>query len=176
MKQLRQNSNRRSKESSLTRGQVPPEEAKQPQMKKVGQFLIDMDRHLGEGQYGKVYLSQEIVDPVRTLSNVSQMGNGSNGASITRHQPDAIDAQNPRFYACKVVERQQLCQVKESLVVSEIQNQDAVQSKYVVKMRKAIKTDARYYIFMEFCNGSDLKEIMEFKKNRLSPQVIQMIM
>jgi serine/threonine protein kinase len=60
--------------------------------------------------------------------------------------------------------------------VSEIQNQDSVQSKYVVKMRKAIKTDARYYIFMEFCNGSDLKEIMEFKKNRICPQVIQMIM
>lgn len=43
-------------------------------------------------------------------------------------------------------------------------------------MRKAIKTDARYYIFMEFCNGSDLKEIMEHKKNRINPIVIQMIM
>jgi serine/threonine protein kinase len=43
-------------------------------------------------------------------------------------------------------------------------------------MRKAIKTDARYYIFMEFCNGSDLKEIMEHKKNKLNPAVIHMIM
>ena len=43
-------------------------------------------------------------------------------------------------------------------------------------MRKAIKTEARYYIFMEFCNGSDLKEVMEHKKNSISPQVIQMIM
>ena len=33
------------------------EEAKTPQMKKVGNFLIDLDRHLGQGQYGKVYLA-----------------------------------------------------------------------------------------------------------------------
>jgi len=174
MKQnARQNSNKRSKESSLGRA----EESKGPQMKKVGQFLIDMDRNLGEGQYGKVYLSQEIPDQGRSSSNLTNVGNGSNGASITKYQPQnsptssGLDS-NPKFYACKVVERNQLCQVKETLVVSEIQNQDAVQSKFVVKMRKAIKTDARYYIFMEFCNGSDLKEIMEHKKNKLNPQVI----
>lgn len=100
-------------------------------MKKVGQFLIDMDRHLGEGQYGKVYLSQEIPDQGRSMSNIANLTQGSNGASITKHQPQNTLSQlelspNPKFYACKVVERQQLCQVKESLVVSEIQNQDAV--------------------------------------------------
>jgi hypothetical protein len=30
-------------------------------MKKVGDFLIDLNKMLGKGQYGKVYLSQEIV-------------------------------------------------------------------------------------------------------------------
>ena len=43
-------------------------------------------------------------------------------------------------------------------------------------MRKAIKTDARYYIFMEFCNGSDLKELMELRSWKVSPSVIQVIM
>ena len=43
-------------------------------------------------------------------------------------------------------------------------------------MRKAIKTDSRYYIFMEFCNGSDLKEVMELKKYKIEPKVIQRIM
>lgn len=43
-------------------------------------------------------------------------------------------------------------------------------------MRKAIKTDSRYYIFMEYCNGSDLKEIMELKQQKLAPSVIQTIM
>ncbi len=43
-------------------------------------------------------------------------------------------------------------------------------------MRKAIKTDSRYYIFMEFCNGGDLKDLMEYKGWKLDPQVIQKIM
>lgn len=30
-------------------------------------------------------------------------------------------------------------------------------------MRKAIKTDSRFYIFMELCNGGDLKELMQLK-------------
>ncbi len=29
-------------------------------MKKIGNFLIAMDRILGQGQYGKVYLAKEI--------------------------------------------------------------------------------------------------------------------
>jgi hypothetical protein len=91
-------------------------------MKKVGQFLIDMDRFLGEGQYGKVFLAQEIVDVSRPLSGVN---NGSTGASITKAYPAALlgdNDRNSKYFACKVVERQQLCQVKETLVVSEIQN------------------------------------------------------
>lgn len=78
--------------------------------------------------------------------------------------------------ACKVVERRDLCKSKESLIVSEIQNQDAVDSDYVVKMRKAIKTDSRYYMFMDFCNGGDLKDLMELKKFTIEPEVIRRIM
>ena len=47
--------------------------------------------------------------------------------------------------------------------MSEIQNQDSVDSPYVVKLRKAIKTDSRYYMFMDFCNGGDMKDLMELK-------------
>ena len=38
------------------------EDHKSPQLKKVGNFLIDMDKQLGKGQYGVVYLSQEIPE------------------------------------------------------------------------------------------------------------------
>lgn len=75
-----------------------------------------------------------------------------------------------------MVERSALCRTKEDLIVSEIQNQDSVDSQYVVKMRKAIKTDARYYIFMELCNGNDLKEVMDLKNNHLRPSIVQTIM
>lgn len=47
--------------------------------------------------------------------------------------------------------------------MSEIQNQDSVNSNYVVKLRKAIKTDSRYYMFMDYCNGGDMKDLMELK-------------
>jgi len=42
-------------------------------------------------------------------------------------------------------------------------------------MKKAIKTDSRYYILMEFCNGNDLKELMELRHWKLSPNVTQKI-
>ena len=74
------------------------------------------------------------------------------------------------------MERSALCRTKEELIVSEIQNQDSVLSQFVVKMRKAIKTDARYYIFMELCIGNDLKEVMDLKNNKLSPSIVQTIM
>ena len=156
-------------------------------MKKVGQFLIDMERNLGKGQYGSVYLAQEIPDQSHLKDDLSsndktKKGNisnqGSVGDTITKVQlgtnvSQISVGQSWKFFACKVVERSALCQTKESLIVSEINNQDACSSQYVVKMRKAIKTDSRYYIFMEYCNGSDLKEVMELKKHKLGPAVIQ---
>ena len=56
MKQAARKSEKRSREGSHSNRRAL-EEPKTPQMKKVGQFLIDMDRQLGQGQYGKVYLS-----------------------------------------------------------------------------------------------------------------------
>ena len=33
-------------------------------MKKVGNYLINLNKHLGQGQYGKVYLAEEVqTDP-----------------------------------------------------------------------------------------------------------------
>jgi len=43
-------------------------------------------------------------------------------------------------------------------------------------MIKAIKTDSRYYIFIEYCNGGDLKELMELKQYKVKPEVIHKIM
>jgi serine/threonine protein kinase len=43
-------------------------------------------------------------------------------------------------------------------------------------LKKAIKTDSRYYMFMEYCNGGDLKDLMEIKKWNLSSEIIQTIM
>jgi hypothetical protein len=54
-------------------------------MKKVGNFLIDLDRQLGKGQYGSVYLSHGL--PPREAQKLGSLAsgtqNGSYGGSIT---------------------------------------------------------------------------------------------
>ena len=40
-----------------------------PLFKKVGNFLLDLDKFLGEGQYGKVYLASEITDNQEQILN-----------------------------------------------------------------------------------------------------------
>ena len=82
----------------------------------------------------------------------------------------------PELYAVKIVERANLCSSKEALVVSEIGNMDLVQSQFATRLKKAIKTDSRYYIFMEYCNGNDLKELMELRQFKIAPETIQKIM
>lgn len=62
------------------------------------------------------------------------------------------------------------------MVINEIHNHDLINSPYVVKLRKAIKTDSRYFMFMEYCNGGNLTELMELKKYDVDPRVINMIM
>lgn len=151
-------------------------------MKKVGNFLIDLDKPLGQGQYGKVYLAQEIPqnsELMRQQTVDSKQGdaNQKNYQLFDQQQLEQLNnPDNQHFFACKVVERKNLCHTKEQLIVSEIQNQDSVMSNYVVRLKKAIKTDARYYIFMEYCNGSDLKDVMELRNYKISPSTVQKIM
>jgi len=37
--------------------QTEAKEASKPMMKKIGNFIMDMDHVLGKGEYGKVYLA-----------------------------------------------------------------------------------------------------------------------
>ena len=43
-------------------------------------------------------------------------------------------------------------------------------------LRKAVETDEKYYIFMEYCNGSDIKTLMDAKDWDLAPSIIHKIM
>jgi serine/threonine protein kinase len=80
-----------------------------------------------------------------------------------------LDNLNERsLYACKIVERRNLNSQKERLITNEIQNQDLCKSPYIVRMIKAIKTESRYYIIIEYCNGGDMKLLSLLKDYRLS--------
>ena len=79
------------------------------------------------------------------------------------------DDQEHPFYACKIAERANLGRVQERFINSECVNQSLVKSEYVARLEKAIKTDNRYYIMLEYCNGGDLDEIMTAKEYKISP-------
>ena len=46
----------------------------------------------------------------------------------------------------------------------------------MAKLQKAIKTDSRYYMFMDYCNGGDLKVLMDMKSFKIEPEVTRKIM
>ena len=62
------------------------------------------------------------------------------------------------------------------LIENEIVNQDVSLSHYVVKVRKAIETPDRFYIFMEYCNAGDLKDLFDAKNWNVSFTIIHKIM
>ena len=62
------------------------------------------------------------------------------------------------------------------MIETEITNQEKVKSDYVVNFRKAIELPSRFYIFIEYCNGGDLRELFEAKDWKIPHRVIQKIM
>ena len=121
------------------------------QVLRVQNFLIDLEKQVGQGQYGKVFIARQL------------------------HELESNPSSHSEICACKIVERIKLSQSKENLIMSEIINQELLRSNNVVRIRRAIKTEERYFIFMDFCNCSDLKELMDIKNNEINYGVVQKI-
>ena len=85
-----------------------------------------MNWSLGQGQYGKVYLAQEInaklIEKLNPNPQDTVDGKAPNIADLFKNLEKAeLDiANDSKLYACKVVERKNLCKAKEHLIVSEI--------------------------------------------------------
>ena len=80
------------------------------------------------------------------------------------------------FFACKIADRKNIGRIKEHFINTECINQDLIKSEYVVRLDKAIKTDNRYYLMLEYCNGGDLEELMSVKNYNITSSSIQKIM
>ena len=61
------------------------------------------------------------------------------------------------------------------MIINEITNQLKINCEYSVRIRKAIKTEARYMIFMDYCNCNDLKEVMDFSASKINFSIAQKI-
>ena len=188
-------------------------------MIQVGSFLIDLDRQIGaEGEFGKVYLAQEIPEGYDMSRMDASLADGGGNASMLAKQntstvkdraglshnksgvgASAVPGQNSNnvsmnnmnnsilhksrsfmndtsmngavahephdydFAACKVIQKSLVNAKKMKIIENEIMNQDRIASSYVVKLRKAVDTEESLYIFQEYCNGGDLKELFEAK-------------
>lgn len=84
-----------------------------------------------------------------------------NGISTNGGEFD--EPQDYDFAACKVIQKSLVNPKKMKIMENEITNQDRIASSYVVKLRKAVDTEENLYIFQEYCNGGDLKELFEAK-------------
>ena len=81
-----------------------------------------------------------------------------------------------KFCAIKIAERKGLSYTKETIIIDECINQSKIESDYVVQLKSAIKTDNRYYLMLEYCNGGDLQHLMEAKEYKITGFVIHKIM
>ena len=101
----------------------------------------------------------------------SNLGKGQYGkVHLAKHINDMNN-----WKAVKVIDRK-LNKFKENLIQVEIENQKQIISENAVQLTKAIKTDNSIYIFMDYCNGGDLKDLMDMKERNLTAEVVRKIM
>ena len=89
---------------------------------------------------------------------------------------DIDDTDDSTFYACKIAERIKLNKYLEKQINKECLNQSSISNDYVVRLNDAIKTDNRYYIMIEYCNGGTLEDICEAQDYKVSGAVIHKCM
>jgi len=76
---------------------------------------------------------------------------------------------------CKLIERKKLSSRGEQLIKNEISNLQMIQSKGVIQLAQFYKTHQAYYIFCDYCNGSDLSQIIRAKGGFLCEEAARLI-
>ena len=92
-------------------------------LKRIGEYLIFLNKILGKGHYGTVYLAFKI----------EQLGSGYDkleGISLKIQEP----------LACKIIERDLLCSEASRLVENELKNLKQVRCSKVLKLVEQYKT------------------------------------
>ena len=51
-----------------------------------------------------------------------------------------------------------------------------VASEHVVRIVETVRTPMNFYIFLQLCNGGDLKELMVSKSWKVTPKIVHQIM
>ena len=78
---------------------------------------------------------------------------------------------NPsKYYAVKVIDRKRIRGKNHELLVNEIEIMTEIQHRHVVSLIAGTKTQANYYLVMEFCNGGDVDGFIKARRGHL-PEV-----
>ena len=61
------------------------------------------------------------------------------------------------------------------LIENEVTIQSLFSSKNIVKIKKLIEGPEKFYIFMDYCNGGDLLELLKAKNWEFEPEIVHKI-
>ena len=112
--------------------------AKEPErFKIIGKYLLLLDHSLGEGAFGNVFLAQCTDDAHKKQMNL----------------PDLV--------ACKIVEKNPK---KTAYLESEIKTMLTCNSPNVIRLYEVCEDVDTFYLFMQYCNGGDLKDLRDLRK------------
>ena len=76
--------------------------------------------------------------------------------------------ENPlKYYAVKVIDRKRIRGKNQELLVNEIEVMTEIQHRHVVSLIAATKTQANFYLVMEFCNGGDVDGFIKARRGYL---------
>lgn len=123
-------------------------------MKTVDNFYLT--KIIGAGAYGSVYIckikKEELIEP------------------------DTRDRMRPgRRVACKMIKQKNIKAKIKKYLIQEIEVMMSIKHDNILRFLEAKKTSNNIYIFFEFCNGGDLRRLLDLKGGKLDESLTQII-
>lgn len=109
-------------------------QGRQPQVRKVNDFIVFMDDVLGEGQYGKVCKAQLASDLLQSVKGVKQQAVRS-----------TVDPEK-KIYACKIIEIADISPEDLACIHKEVRIHGMVRSPHSIRLHQTIKTGSNIYM------------------------------
>lgn len=80
-----------------------------------------------------------------------------------------------RRVACKMIKQKKIKEKIKKYLVQEIEIMMKIKHENILRFLEAKKTSNNIYIFVEFCNGGDLRRLLELKEGRLEESLVRKI-
>lgn len=123
-------------------------------MKTVDNFYLT--KIIGGGAYGTVYLCR-----IKKQDKI---------------EPETRGRMRPgRRVACKMIKQKNVKSKIKKYLIQEIEIMMTIKHDNILRFLEAKKTTNNIYIFFEFCNGGDLRRLLDIKGNKLDEKLAKVI-